>query len=79
MSDLTLLLAAVAEKLPVSDNGAGAPPRIPGHEADRLASLGPAARPGPGRGTEGRRRRTAVGARLRRRLLTRPAVAAPPS
>jgi hypothetical protein len=39
MSDYTALLVAVSEMFREHDSGVGAPPRIPGHEADRLASL----------------------------------------
>lgn len=75
MSELALLLAAVSETLKPSDTGAGAPPRIPGHEADRLASLG-AVRPERGIRAP---RRAPTRAGLWRRIGARPVAAAPPS
>lgn len=42
MSDLTLLAAALTDLYvggPDRDTGSGAPARVPGHEADRLAAL----------------------------------------
>ncbi|WP_377272522.1 hypothetical protein [Peterkaempfera sp. SMS 1(5)a] len=76
MRELSLFLAAVAQLSPTdTDTGAGAPPRIPGHEADRLASMGTAHpersnRPQrPASGRDGRWRRFGV----------RPATAASPS
>ncbi|MFJ8045235.1 hypothetical protein ACIRBX_32500 [Kitasatospora sp. NPDC096147] len=42
MSDLTLLAAALTDLYTGGaerDTGAGAPARVPGHEADRLAAL----------------------------------------
>ncbi|WP_055591022.1 hypothetical protein [Peterkaempfera griseoplana] len=78
MSDFHLLLAAAATaayELSPADSGAGAPPRIPGHEADRLASMGTAA---PARRSRQEPRGAGTPARWRR-FGIRPATAAPPS
>ncbi|MFJ6215957.1 hypothetical protein ACIQGZ_21865 [Streptomyces sp. NPDC092296] len=77
MSELSLLFT-VAKTLPGADTGAGTPPRIPGHEADRLASL-PAA-PATGRAAAkpaARRRRGSTGRGLRALLPARSAAAPP--
>jgi hypothetical protein len=75
MGDLLLLLAAVTRTRTPSDTGAGAPPRVPGHEADRLASLGAAAREPVRRGRAPRR--APDGGGPWRRFGARPATAPP--